>query len=66
MSFKKHFGVYDIDHTEKYKVFDLYNPSNELVCRISGMGHELPHSRLRHLLVGQKYRIKQVNYVRIL
>ena len=66
MGGKKHFGIYDLDHSAKYKVFNLCNSDDEVVCRISGMGHELPHNRLRYMLVGQKYRIKKLKYERIL
>jgi len=58
----------EMDHSAKYKVFDLLNNSDEnnVVCRVSGMGHELPHNRLRYLKVGQSYRLKHVKYVRVL
>ena len=58
----------EIDHSSKYKVFELLNnlEENRVVCRISGMGHELPHNRLRYLKVGQSYRLKHVKYVRVL
>ena len=56
----------NIDHSEKYKVFNLFNSSNEVICRVSGMGRELPHNRLKYLCVGQVFRIKDVKYVRVL
>ena len=33
MSKARHF---EIDHTKKYKVFNLYNSENEVVTRVSG------------------------------
>ena len=34
---------FEIDHTKKYKVFNLYNSENEVVTRVSGAGDELPY-----------------------
>ena len=60
------FAVYEIDHTNKYKVFNITNGTGEFICRVSGMGDELPHKQLRTLLVGQKFRHKELFYERVL
>ena len=57
---------FEIDHTKKYKVFNLYNSENEVVTRVSGAGDELPYSRMRHLLVGQECGAPYGRYERVL
>lgn len=63
MSKARHF---EIDHTKKYKVFNLYNSENEVVTRVSGSGEELPYSKMHHLLVGQVCFAPYGKYERVL
>ena len=57
---------FEIDHTKKYKVFNLYNCENEVVARVSGMGDDLPYKKMRHLRVGQKCGAPYGEYERVL
>lgn len=62
----------DIDHHNKYKVFDVINNKKEVLFRISGRGDELPYAPMKRMLIGSELRRyirkaeQTVSYVRVL
>lgn len=53
MNYEK-FSILDICHYDKYKVFNVTDHSSNTICRVSGVGEELPYEPLRRMNVGQK------------